>query len=75
VAGIGNHINFGADRTIIYYRAEARRVAQALNAGHFPKASLVTSDNIRPDADVKIVLGKELEALEVARMQTGREDG
>ncbi|MBM4294584.1 MAG: tetratricopeptide repeat protein [Deltaproteobacteria bacterium] len=75
VARIGNHIDFGVDRTIIYYRPKAQRVAQALTEGHFPKASLVARDKMRPGSDVMIVLGKELARLKMAGMQIGQEGG
>lgn len=76
VARIGNHIDFGAHRTIIYYRPEAQRVAQALNAEHFPQSTLEPSGKMPPGADVKIVLGKELAALDqMAGLQSSPEDG
>jgi Tfp pilus assembly protein PilF len=76
VARIGNHIDFGADLTIIYYRPEAQKVAQALNVKHFRKASLASSSKLPPGADIKIVLGKELGALDqMAGVQPGPEDG
>jgi len=76
VARIGNHIDFGAEWTIIYYRPEARKVAQALNARHFPMSSLQPRDKLPPGADVKIVLGKELAGLDqLAGLQPEPEDG
>jgi Tfp pilus assembly protein PilF len=40
VTVIGNHVDFGAAKTIIYYRPEAQRVAQALHTEIFPTAAL-----------------------------------
>jgi cytochrome c-type biogenesis protein CcmH/NrfG len=60
VARIGNHIDFGADRTIIYYRAGADRVAQTLRADFFPEADLKVSSKLKKGVAIKIILGHDL---------------
>jgi len=60
VTRIGNYINFGAERTIIYYRPEAQRVAQALGETLFPGAGLEPSMKLRKDIGVQILLGADL---------------
>ena len=40
VAKIGNHVDFGATQTIIYYRPGAERVARAVAHSVFPGAGL-----------------------------------
>jgi Flp pilus assembly protein TadD len=65
VARIGNHIDFGAAKTMIYYRPEAERVAQALSHSFFPKAELQPSQKLESRIAVKILLGTDL----VARRQ------
>jgi len=58
VAKIGNYIDFGAKKTIIFYRPEAERVAQALNRRFFPGAAVKPSQELRKGIDVKILLGQ-----------------
>jgi hypothetical protein len=60
VASIGNHLDFGAEKTLIYYRPEAERVARALCRNFFPDAQLEPSTRIRGGADVKVILGRDL---------------
>ena len=60
VSKIGNHVDFGAARTIIYYRPVALRVAQVLQTDIFPMASLEPSDRLRSPADIKVLLGHDL---------------
>ncbi len=60
VTMIGNHIDFGADRTIIYYRPGAERVAQALGRTIFTSATLESSLKLKPDVAVKVLLGADL---------------
>lgn len=60
VARIGNYINFGAKKTIIYYRPEAHRVAQALSQTLLPGASLEPSTQLRQNIAVQILLGADL---------------
>jgi Tfp pilus assembly protein PilF len=60
VTVIGNHIDFGADRTIIYYRPGAERVAQTLGQKIFPGATLSPSQKLKPQVSVKVLLGADL---------------
>jgi Tfp pilus assembly protein PilF len=60
VAEIGNHIDFGAKKTIIYYRPGAERVARAVNQTFFPKAKLTQSQKLKKGVDIKILLGADL---------------
>jgi cytochrome c-type biogenesis protein CcmH/NrfG len=61
VAKIGNHIDFGATQTIIYYRPGVERVARALNRDFFPKAKLTQSTKLKKGMDIKILLGADLQ--------------
>ncbi len=60
VAKIGNHIDFGAEKTIIYYRPEGQRVAQDLGRTLFPKAELEPNMKLNKNIAVKILLGADL---------------
>jgi thioredoxin-like negative regulator of GroEL len=60
VAKIGNHIDFGAAKTIVYYRPEAERVAQAVGRTIFPGAELEPSLKLKKGTDIKILLGADL---------------
>ncbi len=60
VTRIGNHIDFGAEKTVIYYRPEAERVARALGRDFFPTSTMEQSLKLRDDVDVKILLGHDL---------------
>lgn len=60
VTKIGNHVNFGAPKTLIYYQPEARRVAQALQREIFPMAGLKQSGQLRNKVSIKVVLGNDL---------------
>ncbi len=60
VVKIGNHIDFGAEATLIYYRPEAERLAQALKAEIFPQAGLEQSAGLNQGVAVKILLGHDL---------------
>jgi hypothetical protein len=60
VSIIGNHIDFGAQQTIIYYRPEGKRVAEALARTLFPKAELEPSQKLHKNIGVKILLGADL---------------
>jgi hypothetical protein len=60
VARIGNHVNFGAPNTMIYYRPEAEKVARAVGATVFPRAGLEPSLNLKKGMDIKILLGADL---------------
>lgn len=57
---IGNHIDFGAEFTVIYYRPEAEKVARALNSKIFPGARLTPDSRINRGMAIKIVLGRDL---------------
>jgi len=43
---INNFRDFGVDRTVIYYRPEAERVAASLNQKFFPGAELKPADRL-----------------------------
>jgi hypothetical protein len=60
VALIGNHVDFGAATTIIYYRPGAEKVAQALAHTLFPGAELAPSLKLKKGMDIKILLGADL---------------
>ena len=57
---INNFSNFGVDRTVIYYRSEAERVAITLNKKFFPEAELESAPRLAESIDVKVVLGHDL---------------
>ena len=60
VARIGNHVDFGAAKTMIYYRPEAEKVARAVGATVFPRAGLEPSLKLKKGMDIKILLGADL---------------
>ena len=60
VAGIGNHVDFGAAKTIIYYRPGAERVARAVGRKVFPGAGLEPSQKLTQGMDIRILLGADL---------------
>jgi Tfp pilus assembly protein PilF len=60
VAMIGNHVDFGAAKTIIYYRPEAERVALTVGRTVFPQAALEPSQKLKEGMDIKILLGADL---------------
>ncbi len=60
VVSIANHIDFGVDKTTIYYRPGAEKVAQALGHKFFRGAALVARAEMPPNLDVKILLGQDL---------------
>jgi Tfp pilus assembly protein PilF/transcriptional antiterminator Rof (Rho-off) len=62
VVGIGNHIDFGLEKTIIAHRPEATRVAQALSKKFFPGAilELQEDDQFSAQAAVRVSLGRDL---------------
>jgi Tfp pilus assembly protein PilF len=60
VAMIGNHVDFGAAKTVIYYRPEAEKVARAVGATVFPRAGLEPSLKLKKGMDIKILLGADL---------------
>jgi thioredoxin-like negative regulator of GroEL len=60
VAKIGNHVDFGATKTIIYYRPEAEKVARAVANTVFPSADLEPSQKLSKGMDIKVLLGADL---------------
>jgi hypothetical protein len=60
VAKIGNHVDFGAAKTIVYYRPGAERVARAIGRTIFPGAELEPSPKLNKGMDIKILLGADL---------------
>jgi len=60
VVGIGNHIDFGLEETVISYRPEAARMAEALAQKFFPRAKLEEGGRLSPEADVRVSLGRDL---------------
>ncbi len=60
VAIIGNHVDFGAATTIIYYRPGAEKVARAVAHTVFPGAELEPSLKLKKGMDIKILLGADL---------------
>jgi len=60
VTMIGNHLDFGAERTLIYYRPGAERVAKSLSRTFFPTSTLAPSQKLHDGVDVKIILGYDL---------------
>ena len=57
---IGNHIDFGAETTVIYYRDGAEKVARALTSAIFPGAQLTPSSRLNKKTAIKVVLGHDL---------------
>jgi len=60
VVAINNFRDFGANRTVIYYRPDAERVAASLNNKFFPGAELEPAPRLAGSIDVKVVLGHDL---------------
>jgi tetratricopeptide (TPR) repeat protein len=60
VTCIGNHIDFGAEKTIIYYRPGAEKMARNLNQQFFPHSQLEQSAKLQGEVAVKVLLGKDL---------------
>ena len=60
VAKIGNHIDFGATKTMIYYRPGAEKVARAVGHTLFPGAELAPSLKLTKGTDIKVLLGSDL---------------
>jgi len=77
VGMIGNHIDFGEETTVIYYRPGKEKVAQALDSQIFPGAQLVESPTLKKGVAIKILLGSDLLAQPqtMARLiEKGHED-
>ena len=60
VAHIGNHWDFGAEKTVIYYRPDAEKVARNLGNRFFPHCQLEQSARLPKGMAVKVLLGKDL---------------
>jgi Tfp pilus assembly protein PilF len=60
VVGIGNHIDFGLEDTVISYRPESAKVAKALAQKFFPGAKLEKDGKISPGANIRVSLGRDL---------------
>jgi thioredoxin-like negative regulator of GroEL len=60
VAKIGNHVDFGAAKTIVYYRPGMERVARAVGRTVFPEAELAPSLKLKKGMDIKVLLGHDL---------------
>ncbi len=60
VTRIGNHRDWGAEKTTIYYRPEAEKVAQALRSQFFQQAQLQPYENLSPEVDIRLLLGQDL---------------
>ncbi|MFZ5450358.1 MAG: LytR C-terminal domain-containing protein [Thermodesulfobacteriota bacterium] len=60
VARIGNHIDFGADKTIIYYRSGAEKMARNLRSEFFPNSQMEQTAKLPEGIAVKVLLGKDL---------------
>jgi hypothetical protein len=60
VAIIGNHVDFGAAKTMVYYRPGQERVARAVSRVVFPGAELAPSLELKKGMDIKILLGADL---------------
>jgi tetratricopeptide (TPR) repeat protein len=60
VIKIGNHMDFGAENTVIYYRPGAERVARSLRRDFFPTAKMEESSKLRGHAYIKLLLGHDL---------------
>jgi hypothetical protein len=60
VVVIANYVDFGVDRTVIYYRPDSERVATVLNQKFFPGAAMESNLRLAANIDVKVVLGRDL---------------
>jgi Tfp pilus assembly protein PilF len=59
VVGIGNHIDFGLEDTVIAYRPESAKVARTLVRKFFPSARLEEGGKLSAGADIRISLGRD----------------
>ncbi|MDD3580332.1 MAG: LytR C-terminal domain-containing protein [Desulfobacca sp.] len=64
VVAIVNHLDFGMEKTTIYYRPGKEKVAQALNAKFFPVAQVEQSQDLPARTDIKVILGHDLDQRE-----------
>ena len=60
VARIGNHIDWGAEKTVIYYRPGAEKMARNLSARFFANSPTEQTASLPADVAVKVLLGKDL---------------
>jgi hypothetical protein len=60
VVHIGNHIDFGAEKTIIFYRPGAEKIARNLSVKFFSNSAMEQSAKLPEDVAVKVLLGKDL---------------
>jgi hypothetical protein len=60
VANIGDHVHFGAAKTIVYYRPGMERIARAVGHTVFPEAELAPSLKLNKGTDIKVLLGADL---------------
>lgn len=60
VVQIGNHIDFGAEKTIIFYRPGAEKLARNLSAKFFSHSQMEPTSKLSEDVAVKVLLGKDL---------------
>jgi Flp pilus assembly protein TadD len=59
VKHIGNYLDFGAKKTLIYYRPGAQRVVRFLRRDFFPTAKAEQKRKLRKGVQVKVVLGHD----------------
>ncbi len=60
VVAIANYLDFGVDRTVIYYRPDAERVAAVLHHKFFPGAAIEPNLRLAANIDLKVILGRDL---------------
>lgn len=66
VAEVGNHRDFGEERTTISYLPGARRVAQLLARTCYPQAELKEAARLPRNASVLVILGRQQLAREAS---------
>jgi Tfp pilus assembly protein PilF len=59
VVAIANHLDFGKEKTVVYYRPGAERVARTLSHKFFRDARMETGKKLADDVDIRIVLGHD----------------
>jgi Tfp pilus assembly protein PilF len=60
---IGNHIDFGVERSEIRYRPEAEKVARMLHDKLFAKAELKIDAKLAEEVDIQVILGHDAQEL------------
>ncbi len=75
VVAIANHIDFGVEKTMIYYRPGAENVARALRAKFFQDADLEAREKLakNEEVDIRVILGHDLPRCH-AKAGAGREE-